>query len=203
MILVGITGIIGSGKSTVSRMLAEMGFPVTDLDRLAKEVSCKEEALAEVREVFGHEAVRDGCIDVERMKEIAFAGGETLRKLEEIIHPKVRAELFRRAAELEARNEGALIVDAPLLMETGLYKRMNKVVVVSVDPAKRRERLINRGMDPEDAERRLRFQIPLEQKERMADYVIRNNGTEENLRRDVQILANRIKTWEGEVDASK
>jgi dephospho-CoA kinase len=201
MILVGITGIIGSGKSTATDLLREEGFPVIDLDRLAKESLSWDGVKEGVLRTFGKEYIRDGMADVERLRATVFCNEESLRKIEAIIHPIVIDELLRRTRELAASGEGVAIVDAPLLFEKGLQEQLNRVVVISASMETIRERLRKRGMAEEDMERRILFQIPLAEKEKIADYVVRNDGTEEDLKTEIHALVGRVKSWEVEVDA--
>jgi len=196
MILIGITGIIGSGKTTVSGMLSQQGIPVIDLDRLGKEVTDYEDVVGNIEEVFGPEFIVDKKADISKLREIAFVNGKIRKKLENIIHPRVRTELWKRIDRFRTEGAAVVIVDAPLLIETGLYKKVDKVVVVSADMHKIKERLKLRGMDEEDANRRLPHQIPLVDKEKMADYVLYNNGSEEDLRQELKTLLLKIKEWE-------
>jgi dephospho-CoA kinase len=196
MILVGITGIIGSGKTTVSSMLSQEGIPVIDLDKLGKEVTDYEEVVRNIQEVFGVEYIVNNKADIAKLREIAFVDTATRKKLEGIIHPRAGSELWKRIDQLKAEGVPAVIVDAPLLFETGLYKKLDKVVVVSADMDKIKERLRLRGMGEEDANRRLPHQIPLAEKEKMADHILYNNGTEEDLRKELKTLLSRIKEWE-------
>ncbi len=202
MILIGITGIIGSGKTTVSSMLSQEGIPVIDLDRLGKEVTDYEEVVKDIREVFGDEYIVNNRADIAKLRGIAFIDSETRKKLEAIIHPRARTELWKRIEQHRAKGTPVVIVDAPLLYETSLYKNLDKVVVVSADMDKIKERLRLRGMDEEDANRRLPHQIPLAEKEKMADYVLYNNGTEEDLRNELKALLLRIKEWEVKVSCT-
>jgi len=196
MILIGITGIIGSGKTTVSSMLSHEGIPVIDLDRLGKEVTDYGEVVREILELFGAEFIVNDKANIEKMRKIAFVDTETRKKLEAIIHPRVRVELWRRINQFKAEGAPVVIVDAPLLFETGLYKKLDKVVVVSADMDKIKERLRLRGMEEEDANRRLPHQISLAEKEKMADHILYNNGTEEDLKKEIRALLLRIKEWE-------
>ncbi|HBA53471.1 MAG TPA: dephospho-CoA kinase [Syntrophorhabdus aromaticivorans] len=196
MILIGITGILGSGKTTVSNILSKEGFPVIDIDRLGKEITDHIETINEIKEIFGGEYVTDNKVDVEKLRNIAFQNIDTRKKLESIIHPKARAELWKRIEEFKKRGTKTVIVDAPLLFETGLYKRLDKVVVVSATMDIIKKRLRMRGMEEEDADRRLPHQIPLKEKEKMADWVICNNGTETELKKEMIILLTKIKEWE-------
>jgi dephospho-CoA kinase len=196
MILVGITGIIGSGKTTVSSMLLQEGIPVINLDTLGKEVTDYEEVVRDIQEVFGVEFIVNNKADIAKLREIAFVDTETRKKLEGIIHPRAGSELWKRIDQFKAIGVPVVIVDAPLLFETGLYKKLDKVVVVSADMDKIKERLRLRGMEEEDANRRLPHQIPLAEKEKMADHVLYNNGTEEDLRKELKALLSRIKEWE-------
>jgi dephospho-CoA kinase len=196
MILVGITGILGSGKSTVSNILSKEGFPIIDLDRLGKEIINYAETVREIKEAFGEEYIRNNKVDVEKLRNIAFQNMETRKKLESIIHPRIRAELFRRIEEAKQRGAKAVIVDAPLVFETDLPEILDKVVVVSAPMDLIKKRLILRGMAEEDANRRLPHQISLEEKEKMADWVVHNNGTEMELEKEIIILLAKIKEWE-------
>lgn len=199
MITIGITGIIGSGKSTVSAMLGQAGITVIDLDNLVKEVSGSPAAREGVRKTFGEGYLRaDGTIDADRMKDLVFKDKARLGQLEEIIHPLLLAEMGRRVAEERERGARAVIIDGPLIFEKGMNRELSKTVVVSADMDKIKERLIRRGMTREDLERRIKNQMPLEEKERMADYVIYNNGTEDDLREELKILLEKIKIWEVE-----
>jgi dephospho-CoA kinase len=198
MILVGITGVVGSGKSTVSGLLKKKGFYVIDLDQLAREVTGQEETIRDVAAAFGMEYAKEGGVDRDGLKEIVFRNKSMLKRLEEIVHPRVLETLFGTAKRLQDAGVKEVIVDGPILYETGLSKRMNKIVVVSTDVEKLKERLKVRGMEAGDIERRLSFQIPLKEKEKMADYVVFNNGTVEDLNKEVAILAKKIKEWEEE-----
>jgi len=197
MIRIGITGIIGSGKSTVSHMLNEEGLTVIDLDQLAKEVSHTPEVKEEIRKTFGDGFItEENALDVEKMRDTVFQDEKLLGKLEEIIHPRALAEMERLVALEREKGAAAVIIDIPLLIEKGLGRVVDKVVVVSADMDIIRGRLVKRGMIKEDIERRISHQIPLEEKEKAADYVVCNNGTEEDLRKEVGILLEKIKTWE-------
>jgi dephospho-CoA kinase len=196
MILVGITGIIGSGKTTVSSTLAQEGIPVIDLDKLGKEVTDQDDVVRDIGKAFGADYVVGGRADIAKLREIAFIDVETRRKLESIIHPRAGAELWKRIGALKNKGTPIVIIDAPLLYETGLFKELDKVVVVSAEMDKIRERLRLRGMEEGDANRRLPHQIPLSEKEKMADYVLYNNGTEEDLKKELKALLLKIKEWE-------
>jgi len=196
MITIGITGIIGSGKSTASAALGARGIPVIDLDALAKKMLTLAEVHEEIEREFGNGLVIDGQIVVEKLRDIVFADKEKLRRLERITHPRVLSELWREVAELAGAGEKAVIVDGPLLFETGLYKELDRTVVVTADMDVVRKRLKMRGMAPDDIEKRISNQIPLKEKEEAADYVLSNNGTREDLERNIEALLERINEWE-------
>jgi len=202
MILVGITGIIGSGKTTVSSMLKNEGLEVIDLDRIAKDVLSLKEVRDEIENVFGAEYVSGGYVNVGKMRSAAFKDSSSLKKLEQITHPKIVEALFGNVEQIKKSGAKSVIIDGPLLFETGLYKRLDKIVVVSTNLEMLPGRLNNRGMDEEDVKRRMVFQMPLEEKERMANHVVHNNGTIEDTKKEIAILLKKIKEWEVELHAS-
>ncbi len=201
MITIGITGIIGSGKTTASAALKRKGLPVIDLDDLAKKTLTLKEVQEEITEKLGSGFVVNGEIVVERLRDAVFTNKEKLRKLEEIVHPRVRERLWGTIGELEEKGAPAVVVDGPLLFETGLYKKLDRTVVVSADMDKIRKRLKKRGMAADDTEKRIAHQIPLEEKEKEADFVVHNNGTREELEKEIENLLERIKEWEVKPDA--
>ncbi len=202
MIIVGITGIIGCGKSTVSRALQQEGYTVIDLDALAKRVSGSDEVKNEIRRSFGDAYIKeDNTVNVELLRGCVFNNKDRLRDLEGIVHPKVVAEMERQAALREKEGDKAVIIDGPLIFETDLHKRLDRIIVVSADTDIIRKRLLLRGMDREDIERRIANQIPLGEKEKAADYVVDNSGTEDDLKQQIIALLDKIKTWEVAIHA--
>jgi len=183
---VGLTGGVASGKSTVSAMLAELGAVVIDADLLAREVVAKgTPGLAEIVEEFGPGVLTaDGELDRPAVGAIVFADEVRRRRLEAIIHPRVRA----RGAELEAdASPGALVVhDIPLLAETGQGAVFDAVLVVDVPEEVQLDRMVRqRGMSEEEARARIAAQASREERAAIATHVIDNNGTLEDLRRRV------------------
>jgi len=183
---VGLTGGVAAGKSTVSRMLAELGAVVVDADLLAREVVAPgTEGLAEVVAAFGPEVLTaTGEMDRPAVGAIVFADEAKRRVLEAIIHPRVRA----RGAELEAAAApGALVVhDVPLLVETGQPAAFDAVVVVDVPVETQVARMVgDRGMTEADARARIDAQATREQRLAAATYVVDNTGTHDDLRRRV------------------
>jgi dephospho-CoA kinase len=178
-LLVGLTGGLATGKSTVSDMLRALGCVVFDADVLAREVvEPGQPALATIAREFGADVLRsDGTLDRKRLGAIVFADPERRRRLEAITHPVIRDRYLTRLAELEAQGfEGVVVWDAPVMIESGGYKNMDRLVVVVADPATQRARALARDGDPADAERKIANQMPLVDKAALADYVIDNSG---------------------------
>jgi dephospho-CoA kinase len=180
---VGLTGGVGSGKSTVSAMLADLGAVVIDADLLAREVVAPgSDGLTAVVEAFGPTVLTaTGELDRPALGAVVFADEVARRRLEAIIHPLVRA----RGAELEAAApaEAVVVHDIPLLAETGQADAFDAVVVVDVPVEVQMERMVrSRGMSPQEAQSRVAAQATREQRRAVATYVIDNTGTLEDLR---------------------
>ena len=182
-LLVGLTGGIATGKSTVNAMLASPSVRVVDADVLAREVvEPGTPAYKQIVAEFGKEIVQpDGHLDRARLAEIVFPHPAKRKRLEAITHPAIRARFEKIMTDLERSGfDGILIWDASLLVEGGGNKNMDRVVVVTTDPATQLRRLTEREGYSEDAARaRTASQMPLAIKTRYADYVIDNSGTRE------------------------
>jgi dephospho-CoA kinase len=182
---IGLTGGIGSGKSTVSALLAARGAVVIDADRIAREVvEPGTPGLAAVAEAFGPGVLTpDGSLDRPALAAIVFADPAAREKLDGIVHPLVRS---RAAALAAAAPEDAVVVhDVPLLVETGQAGSYDLVLVVQADPDTRIDRLVRRGLTEEDARARIAAQASDEQRRTVADVVLENDGTPEDLAEQV------------------
>ena len=181
MLRIGLTGGIGSGKSTVAGLLAARGARVIDADRIAREVvEPGTPGLDAVVGAFGAGVLTaEGALDRPALAAVVFADPEARRRLDGIVHPLVRS----RAAELVAAAppEAVVVQDVPLLVETGQAGSYDLVLVVQADPATRVRRLVGRGLSEDDARARIAAQATDEQRRAVADVVLDNSGTVEEL----------------------
>lgn len=183
MITIGLTGGIGSGKSTVSSRLAELGAFIVDADLVAREiVEPGQPALAELADAFDGVLNPDGTLNRAELARQAFATPEATEKLNAITHPRIRArteELFKQGRESGAQ---VLVYDMPLLIENGEVDKVDHVLVVDAPDELRIDRLVqHRGVDEDDARRRIAAQIDRESRLNAADTVLDNSGTVEQL----------------------
>lgn len=193
---VGLTGGIGSGKSTVARMLGGAGFAVVDADQVARDIMTPgSPVLEEVAAAFGADLIGDdGVLDRGELARRAFATTEDTQRLNVITHPAIRAESERRFAAAEEAGEQAVIYDMPLLVDLGLNQDMDLTVVVDVDKEERIRRLVDkRGLDEADARARMAQQIDDATRLAAADVVIDNNGPLDALEPQVAALIKKIK----------
>jgi dephospho-CoA kinase len=200
--VVGLTGGIGTGKSTVSRLLAELGAEVIDSDAIVHELQAPgTPLLAAIEEAFGPEVIRpDGSLDRAAVASIVFRDEASRRRLNALVHPAVGRETARRLEAARAHGARLVILDIPLLFETrlaGSASRANlgatAVVVVYAPRELQVRRLVERnGYERAEAERRVEAQLPIEEKRERADYVIDNSGSLEETRRQVQALYERL-----------
>ena len=191
-LLVGLTGSIATGKSTVSRMFAHLGARVIDADLLAREVVMPgQPAYARIVEEFGRQVVQeDGSLDRKALGAVVFADAAKRRRLEEITHPAIGLRQQRILSVLdEEAFEGVVIWDAALLFEGGGVAKMDRVVVVYADPETERRRLMERdGLSDADARARIASQMPIAEKAKLADHVIDSWGTREETERQVRVV---------------
>jgi dephospho-CoA kinase len=191
-LLVGLTGSIATGKSTVSRMFAHLGARVIDADLLAREVVMPgQPAYAGIVEEFGPGVVQeDGSLDRKALGAVVFADAAKRKRLEEITHPAIGARQQRILSVLdEEAFEGVVIWDAALLFEGGGAGKMDRVVVVYADPETERRRLVERdGLSDADARARIASQMPIAEKAKLAHHVIDNSGTREETERQVRTV---------------
>ena len=187
MLRVALTGGIGSGKSLVGEILEELGALVIDSDQLAREVIERgSPGYEEVVTAFGDSILSEGQIDRSKLAAVVFNAGDLRKKLESIIHP-----LVREAAEKLARKlpSGAILINQiPLLVESDGAKRFDYVVTVSADEEIRRERLRLRGLKDYEITQRMAAQVSDSEREKIANYIIRNNGSIDELTRAVEQL---------------
>ena len=179
-LLVGLTGSIATGKSTVSAMFRALGCVVLDADVLARDVVAPgEPALAQILHEFGRDVLQpDGTLDRKKLGAVVFGDPARRKRLEQITHPAIRDRFLRHLAELEARDfDGIVLWDAPVMIETGGHRAMEKLVVVATDEATQQARLQARdGIDAVEAARKIGSQMPVAEKAKVADYVIDNAG---------------------------
>ena len=195
MMWIGLTGGIATGKSTVSRLLAARDFAVVDADRLAREaVQFGTKANLEIARVFGPGAILStGDLDRKVIGDIVFSDRTKLALLEGIIHPRVRELAQERRKALEAEGRAVAFYDVPLLFEKKMESLFDRVVVVACDKKTQRQRLIARdGFSAEDADRRLAAQMPIEEKIGRSHDVIRNDGSLQDLEREVAAFVARL-----------
>ena len=196
MLLVGLTGGIGSGKSTVARLLEKRGAVVFDADLLAREaVEPGTPGHASVIERFGADVLAPGGeLDREALASIVFADPSARRDLEQIVHPEVR-RLFAEGSEAYRDTDRVVVFSAPLLVETGMHTAFEILVVVSATVATQIERLMRqRGMSESSIRARIVAQAPLEDKAAVADILVDNGGTLDELEGQVERLWHDLST---------
>lgn len=189
--IIGLTGSIASGKSTVSAMLRERGFPIVDADEIARlVVEPKTPVIQKIEEVFGQEVIQeDGTLNREQLGALIFGNEKKREQLNEIIHPAIRAEMLRQKEVHLANGEKTVIMDIPLLFESKLQSFVEKIIVVTVTTENQQKRLTDRnGFTEEEALARIQSQLPLATKEAGADAVLDNNGTVEETERQLDLL---------------
>lgn len=203
MNIIGLTGGIGSGKTTVAKMLVDAGLTVVDADQLAREVvEPGMPALAELAAEFGDDIIGDnGALRRHVLAERAFVSREKTDRLNAITHPAIARLKKERFSAAERAGEAAVVYDMPLLVEQGLHQDMDLTVVVHTDRDVRLERLQNsRGLSAEDARRRMDAQIDDATRLAAADVVIDNSGPLEELDPQVEKLVNRIRALGNSVE---
>lgn len=191
MIIVGLTGSVGSGKTTVANFLKELGAYIVDWDELARQVTRPHSKVwKEIVEYFGKGIMNDDLtINRQKLAEIVFSDKEKVEKLNQIVHPEVFDEDERITNEIKSRDPNALIVkDIPLLFEVTRPIPVDKIIVVSASEQTQLRRLQEKGMSIEDARNRIKSQLPLDRKIKAADFVVDNDGTPEETRKQIKVI---------------
>ena len=198
MLRVGLTGGLASGKSFVGHALAELGCYLIEADKLGHEVMLPgaEAYDAIVREFGGGILEPDGQIDRHRLSALVWDHPDRLEKLNAIIHPPVVSREESRMAEIAQADPRAIaVVEAAILVETGSYRRFDKLIVVTCTPEQQMERALKRGSySKEEILARISRQLPLQEKVRMADYVIDTSGTKESTLEQLQTVCESLRS---------
>ena len=183
--IIGLTGSIASGKSTVAKMLQELGLQIVDADIVARDVvEPGTETLGKIVDVFGEDILlENGGLNRAKLGEIIFHNPAKRKELNDIIHPAIRKEMLRQRDAWLEKGEKDIVMDIPLLFESGLQHFVEKILVVSVTEENQLARLMERNhLSEEEAKTRITSQLPISVKEKGADAVIYNNGNLENTR---------------------
>jgi dephospho-CoA kinase len=189
MIIVGLTGSVGTGKSTVAKFFRQLGTYIIDWDELARAaMRPSSKAWKEIVEYFGKDFLNeDLTINRQKLAEVVFSDKGKVTKLHHIVHPEVLKEDERMTSEIKSLDPNAIIIkDIPLLFELTHPIFVDKIVVVSASERNQLRRLEERGMSCEDAQSRIKSQLPLEEKIKSADFVINNDGSLEETKRQVE-----------------
>jgi len=194
--IIGLSGGIACGKSTVASILSNSDYPVVDADQVAREVVSRgQPALTQIIDFFGEALLtEEGELDRRELGRLVFGDDSARKKLESITHPAIAAASQKKFIEFSNNGHEIVFYEAALLVETGGYKSMSALVVVTASAEIQRRRLLARDSDlsEDEVEKRIASQMPLAQKEAVADYVIRNNGNKNELEARVHELLNQL-----------
>ncbi|MDI6821675.1 MAG: dephospho-CoA kinase [Actinomycetota bacterium] len=196
MKVIGVTGGIATGKSTVAKLLVSRGAKVIDADQISREVMApKSEVWEKIVSYFGEEILlQDGSIDRKKLAKIVFSDPQELEVLNRLTHPTIIKVIEDRLEELKrTRWDQVIVFDCPLLIEAQLLPLVDEVVVVTTKEETQIKRLEEKGLSAEEARARMRAQIPQEQRIKFADYIVENDGTLDELREKVDELWEAIK----------
>lgn len=197
MILVGLTGGVACGKSSVARLFQDCGAILIDADVLARMVVERgKPALKDIARVFGKKSLQpDGTLNRPALAKIVFGSPAKLKKLNAIVHPRVAREQTKLTRSIETQEPQTVVIyDAPVLIEAGAHKRMDKIIVVSADEKTQIKRLHNRNrLSKTEALRRIKIQLPLAKKIALADYVIDGTLSYEQTKHEVERIFEELK----------
>jgi dephospho-CoA kinase len=194
-LIIGLTGGIASGKSTVATMLKDLDIPIIDADEEARvAVEPGKEAYTKIVAHFGEEIIsEDGSIDRAKLGAIIFHNKEKRNLLNSIVHPAVREQMLEKKEHYKQQGYLYIVMDIPLLFESQLTAMVDKVIVVYVDEDIQLKRLMQRnGFTEVEAKARIASQMPLREKRELADAVINNNGSVEETKKQLDII---LKNW--------
>lgn len=189
MLIIGLTGGIGCGKSVVSQFFRELGAYIIDWDELSRDIVLPHhEAWQEIVDYFGKDVLYDDLtLNREELGKIVFGDTEKLKKLEAITHPRIAFEDFHRVKQISEVDPDAIIIkEVPLLVEVGGHHFVDRVVVVSVNKETQMRRLVERGLPEEEAKKRIASQSSQEEKVKVAHFVIHNDGSLQETKQQVE-----------------
>ena len=195
MKLLGLTGGIASGKSTVAAILRRLGAAIINADELSREVvQPGQDAWKEIITTFGPDIVQeDQTLDRRKLRKIVFDNPEARKKLEAIIHPRVRALAERRISELATAGNSIIVYEVPLLFEGQIHLWLRPVILVACEIETQKNRLVERDHLTEiEAQQHVDAQMSLEEKRQLADYVIENDGNLKDLEKQVRAVLHKI-----------
>ncbi len=191
----GLTGGIASGKSTVAAILRRLGAAIINADELSREVvQPEQDAWKEIVAAFGPNILQeDKTLDRRKLRQLVFENSAARKKLEAIIHPRVRALAERRISELAAAGSSIVVYEVPLLFEAQIHLWLRPVILVACDIETQKKRLLERDhLTERQAQQHLDAQMSLEEKRKLADYIIENNGNLEELEHQARAVLQKI-----------
>lgn len=194
-LILGLTGSIATGKSTVSKMIADYNIPIIDADLISREiVSPGEDAYLQLVSFFGEEILlNDQTINRKKLGQLIFTDEVKRQKLNSIMHPAIRTEMIRQKDFYIEKGEKCVVLDIPLLFENNLTYIVDKTIVVFVDEKNQLKRLMKRDNTTiEEAKQRIKTQISISEKAKLADLVINNNGTINETQTELELL---LRNW--------
>jgi dephospho-CoA kinase len=191
--VIGLTGGIGTGKSAAEKILEELGAYVIDADKIVHKLYERKEVLDQVKKHFPEAFINDN-LDKKKLASIIFKDNQKRTLLESIIHPKVNQDIEKWLKEVEKKDKDAVaIVSVPLMIETGSYKKYDKIILIYAPKNLQIERLIKKGFTEEEAISRINAQMDIEEKRKFATYIVENTSTLEHLKNQLKDLYLKLK----------